>query len=316
MQRARTHSAMPPTAAKPAAFSGQPLRGILLLVLSVSTLSCLDGSGKWVMSAGVPLLVLCWVRYVVHLVLVLGLILPSRGMAILRAKRPRDQILRGAAMFCSTLMFFNTLRYLHQAEATAINFLAPLMVLLAAPWILREPTRLSRWVACGFAFAGVLIIIRPGGGLDPVGVVSGLLTAVCFAAQFILTRRVAADDPYTSLIWSGAVGAICLTAASPFIIPMAAPALAQLSLPNWLLLLSTGLSGALGHLLQISAYRNAPASMLAPFIYLQIVSATAVGWLFWGHFPDALTWLGIAIICASGIVIGMLEWRRARPVAA
>ena len=73
-----------------------------------------------------------------------------------------------------------------------------------------------------------------------------------------------------------------------------------------------GITGGLGHLFQIAAYRRAPASTLAPFVYLQIISATAVGWLVWGHFPDALTWLGIAIICASGICIGVVEWRRGR----
>ncbi|SPU50998.1 DMT family transporter [Bordetella trematum] len=296
----------------PAAAAGKPLLGILLLILSVTTLSCLDGSGKWVMSAGVPLLILCWVRYVVHTGLVLGLVLPARGRSVLRARLPRDQLLRGAAMLCATLMFFNTLRYLHQAEATAINFLAPMLVLLVAPWLLREPPRLSRWIACAVAFAGVLIVIRPGGGLDPIGVLSGLGTAVCFAAQFILTRRVAADDPYTSLIWSGAIGTACLTLMLPFTLPAALPVLTELSGATWALLLSTGVSGAMGHLLQIQAYRHAPASTLAPFVYLQIVSATAVGWLFWGHFPDALTWAGIAIICASGVVTGMLEWRRVR----
>lgn len=311
MQQARAGLGTPSGLSTSQAAASRPLVGVLLLILSLWTLSCLDASGKWVMAAGVPLLVLCWVRYVVHLILVTTLIVPARGKGILRAKRPRDQILRGAAMFCATLMFFTTLRYLHQAEATAINFLAPLIVLSVAPWILREPPRLSRWIACGVAFLGVLIVIRPGGGLDPVGVVFGLLTALCFAAQFILTRRVASDDAYTSLIWSGLVGTACLTAALPFILPPALPVLAQLSPLNWLVLVSTGLSGALGHLLQIAAYRNASASTLAPFVYLQIVSATTMGWLLWGHFPDALTWLGIAIICASGIVIGMLEWRRA-----
>ncbi|KDC11700.1 EamA-like transporter family protein, partial [Bordetella bronchiseptica E012] len=235
------------------------------MILSMWTLSGLDASGKWVMAAGVPLLVLCWVRYLVHLVLVLTLVLPARGLRILRATRPREQIVRGAAMFCATLLFFTTLSYLPQAEATAINFLAPLIVLSIAPWVLKEPPRLSRWVAAGVAFLGVLIVIRPDGGLHPLGVMFGLLTACCFAAQYIATRKVAGDDPYTSLIWSGAVGALCLTAALPLILPPALPVLRELSLGNWLLLLSTGVSGALGHLLQIGAYRNAAASTLAPF---------------------------------------------------
>lgn len=293
-----------------------PMIGVLLLVLSMWTLSCLDASGKWVMNAGVPLLVLSWVRYAIHLVLVLALVLPARGVRVLRSTKPREQLIRGGSMFLATLMFFTTLSYIPQAEATSINFLAPLLVLSLAPWILKEPARMSRFVAAGIAFVGVLIVIRPGGGLHPVGTIFGLLTACCFTAQFIATRRVAGDDPFTSLIWSGAVGTICLTLALPFILPPALPVLQALSAFDWMVLISTGITGCVGHLCQIAAYRRAPASTLAPFIYLQIISATSVGWLVWGHFPDPLTWLGIAIICASGVGIGMIEWRRSRALGA
>lgn len=293
-----------------------PMIGVLLLVLSMWTLSCLDASGKWVMNAGVPLLVLSWVRYAIHLVLVLALVLPARGVRVLRSTKPREQLIRGGSMFLATLMFFTTLSYIPQAEATSINFLAPLLVLSLAPWILKEPARMSRFVAAGIAFVGVLIVIRPGGGLHPVGTIFGLLTACCFTAQFIATRRVAGDDPFTSLIWSGAVGTICLTLALPFILPPALPVLQGLSAFDWMVLISTGITGCVGHLFQIAAYRRAPASTLAPFIYLQIISATSVGWLVWGHFPDPLTWLGIAIICASGVGIGMIEWRRSRALGA
>lgn len=311
----RAFTAPAPTGPQSGARPTRPLVGIVLLILSAWVLSCLDASGKWVMEAGVPLWLLCWVRYLVHLLLVLALVLPRRGLGVLRSVRPREQLLRGGSMLLATMAFFTTLSYMPQAEATAINFLAPLLVLALAPWVLKEPPRISRWVAAAIAFGGVLIIVRPGGGLHPLGVMFGLLTACCFAAQFIATRRVARDDPYTSLIWSGAVGTVCLTLALPVILPPALPVLAELSAVNWLLLISTGVSGALGHLLQIGAYRNAPASTLAPFVYLQIVSATAVGWMFWGHFPDSLTWLGIAIICTSGIGIGVLEWRRSRVAA-
>ncbi|MGN6660442.1 MAG: DMT family transporter [Achromobacter mucicolens] len=293
-----------------------PMIGVLLLVLSMWTLSCLDASGKWVMNAGVPLLVLSWVRYAIHRVLVLALVLPARGVRVLRSTKPREQLIRGGSMFLATLMFFTTLSYIPQAEATSINFLAPLLVLSLAPWILKEPARMSRFVAAGIAFVGVLIVIRPGGGLHPVGTIFGLLTACCFTAQFIATRRVAGDDPFTSLIWSGAVGTICLTLALPFILPPALPVLQALSAFDWMVLISTGITGCVGHLFQIAAYRRAPASTLAPFIYLQIISATSVGWLVWGHFPDPLTWLGIAIICASGVGIGMIEWRRSRALGA
>jgi drug/metabolite transporter (DMT)-like permease len=301
--------AVPLSVSTPAYGAARPIAGIVVLVLSSWALSTLDASGKWVMGAGVPLLVLCWVRYVVHLLLVLGLVLPLRGKKVLRSVRPSAQIARGSVMLLATLSFFTTLHYLPQAEATAINFLAPLIMLALAPWVLKEPARLSRWVAAGVGFLGVLIIIRPDAGLDPVGTLFGLLTALLFAGQYIATRRVAFDDPFTTLVWSGAVGSLCLTVILPFMLPSVWPLLVALNGWQWLILVSTGFWGALGHLLQIQAYRYAPASVLAPFIYLQIISAAALGWLIWGQFPDAFSWLGIGVICASGMTIAVVEWR-------
>lgn len=292
----------------------KPVAGIVTLVFSTWALSSLDAAGKWVMAAGgVSLWVLCWVRYSVHLLLVLGLVLPLRGPRVLRSVRPRAQLLRGAVMLLATLCFFKTLSYLPQAEATAINFIAPLLVLALAPWLLKEPPRMSRWVAAAVGFLGVLIVIRPDAGLHPIGVLWGLGTAFTFAAQFMATRRVAVDDPMTTLVWSGAVGTVVLTATMPFLLPQALPVLRAMEPLHWLVLFSTGVFGALGHLLQIQAYRYAPASLLAPFVYVQIVAASSLGWLIWGQFPDAFSWLGIAVICGSGASLAAWEWRR-KPV--
>ncbi len=262
------------------------------------------------MAAGVPVLILVWVRYTVHLLLTLSLVVPSRGWGIVRSQNVTAQLMRAGIMLLATAMFFSTLQYLPMAQATAINFLAPLLVLMISPWLLHEPRHVSRWVAAGVAFLGMLIVIRPGGGLDPVGTVLGLLTACCFAGQFLATRRVARDDPLTTLIWSGMLGAVLLTLALPFLLPAALPALQTLGLLEWAVLISTGLSGALGHLFQIQAFRRAPASLLSPFMYVQIVAATTIGWLIWGDFPDRLTWVGIGIICLSGMTIAVVEWRR------
>ncbi|HZH56799.1 MAG TPA: DMT family transporter [Burkholderiaceae bacterium] len=290
----------------------RPLAGIVTLILSTWALSTLDASGKWVMGAGVSLWVLSWVRYSVHLLLVLGLVLPVRGPSVLRSVRPRAQLMRGGIMLLATLCFFKTLSYLPQAEATAINFLAPLIVLSLAPWLLKEPPRISRWIAAAAGFMGVLVIIRPGGGLDPLGVIWGLGTACTFAGQFMATRRVAVDDPFTTLIWSGGVGAVVLSASMPFILPAALPVMRELEPLHWLVLFGTGVFGAAGHLLQIQAYRYAPASLLAPFVYLQIVAAATLGWLIWGDFPDAVSWLGIAVICVSGATLAAWEWKTKR----
>ena len=162
-----------------------------------------------------------------HLVLVLALVLPARGLGVLRGGRASSCARRLDVPGHAHVLHHAELH--PQAEATAINFLA-LLLLSLAPWILKEPARLSRFVAAGIAFVGVIIVIRPGGGLDPTGTVFGLLTACCFAAQFIATRRVAGDDPFTSLIWSGAVGTACLTLAL-LILPPALPCCA--SCPCW-----------------------------------------------------------------------------------
>lgn len=290
--------------------SASPLVGIALLVLSSWALSSLDTSAKWIMAAGAPLLLLCWVRFTVHLLLVLMLVRPKSIKGILHTQRPYSQLLRGLVMLGATFSFFTALSYLPQAEATSIIFLAPLLVLATAPWILKEPAHLSRWLAALGGFIGILVIIRPGSGLDPIGTGFALLTAFLFATQYICTRRVAVDNPMTTLIWSGGVGAVCLTLGLPYILIEAYPFIQNFGPLEWLILLGTGFWGALGHLLQIQAYRQAPASLLAPFVYLQMIAAATLGWLVWGHFPDALTWLGIAIVCASGIIIGLIEWRR------
>ena len=287
-----------------------PLAGILLILASVFALATLDASGKWVMAAGVPLLVFCWFRYLVHFLLMLSVAVPAQGLSVFHTRHPKLQILRACAMLCATLTFFTTLKYLHQAEATAIIFLSPLLMLAIAPWLLGEPPKTSRWIAAGFGLLGVLIVIRPSAGLDQTGVIAGLVTACLFATQHLITRMVATDHAYTTSLWGSGIGTLALTLALPWTLTAALPSLRELELGYWLLMLSTGLSGGMGHLLQSMAYRRAPASTLAPFIYMQMIAAVTMGWLFWGHFPDGVTWIGIAVICTSGVLNSLNEWKQ------
>ncbi|MFV0282405.1 MAG: DMT family transporter [Castellaniella sp.] len=305
----------PPIAGTPAR---QTLVGVLLLVASMWALSGLDASGKYLMGPdpGVTLFVVCLVRYGVHTVLTMVTIIPARGWKALRCSRPQAQAARGLSMLAATMLFFTTLHYLPLSQATSINFLAPLIVLAIAPWALKEPPFLSRWIAAGVGLLGVLVVVRPGSGLDPAGTLFGLLTACALASQYIASRRVAVDDPYTTLIWSGAVGSAVMVLTLPFYWHDLVLLSGRLSLPQWLVLLGTGFWGCLGHFLQIQAYRRTPASLLAPFVYFQIVSAAALGWLIWKQFPDLVSWLGIAIVCASGITIGLIEWRRSHAARA
>ncbi len=288
----------------------KPFLGVACLLLSMLALTGLDATGKWVMATGVPLLFFCWIRYIVHFVLVLAIAAPSLGMTVFHSKQPKLQLMRAVAMLSATLTFFTTLSYLHQAEATALIFIAPLLMLLVAPWLLKERSYPSRWIAAGFGLLGIIIVARPGAGLPWTGVLYGLVTACLFTGQHLVSRMLAGDNALTTSLLSGAFGAIMLSFAMPVVLPQAWPMISSLSPSMWGLILLGGVYGGMGQLMQIQSYRFAPASMLAPFIYLQITFAATFGWLIWSHMPDGVTWIGIGIICASGVINSLVEWRR------
>ncbi len=287
----------------------RPLLAIVLLVVSTWALSTQEASGKWVMQMGLPLFVVMFVRYAVHVVLVLTITLPKMGTRVFRSHHYAMQIIRGSTSLFAILTIFMALSYLPQAETTAIFFLAPLLVLCIAPWFLAEPSRWYRWLAAFVGFVGVMVIVRPGAGLHPVGVIYALIGACVIAVQFLCTRKLAADHSMTTLLWTGLVGLLGGLILIPFKWHEGVAVLSDFAPWQWLLLFNIGICGTFGHLLQIKAYQHAPASLLAPFNYLQILSAAVLGLLIWGDFPDAWAWLGILIVCASGIVVTIVEWR-------
>ncbi|NBS96579.1 MAG: DMT family transporter, partial [Betaproteobacteria bacterium] len=233
--------------------------GIAQLFCALSVLSLLDVTGKKMIGIGVPVLMVGWFRYLSHLLLFCAVALPLRGRRLFLTQSLPRQATRGVLVALTTITFFSVLKRLPLAEATALNFLAPVMVLIASPWVLGEPLRWRHALGVLLGFGGMLIVIRPGGTLPLEGVLLGLLSAVILAAFQIATRRVAADDPITTNAYSGVFGTLVFTLALPWAGPW--PNLEPL---EWLLLFSTGASGALGHWLQIRAYRAAPASLLSP----------------------------------------------------
>jgi len=281
--------------------------GILLHIAGLWMLSTLDASGKLLVMAGIPVLMVSWVRYMVHTVIMTAVVLPQRGRAIFKTQSLSRQLVRGLLMIATTVLFFSVLGRLPLAEGTAINFLAPLLVMVMAPWLLHEPHRLHRWLGVLAGFAGMLIVVRPGAQLDPVGVALGLATALSFAFFQIATRRVAHDDPLTTNYYGGLIGTCGLTLALPWFWQVP-----DLPLWQWLLLLSTGVTGFLGHWLQIAAFRRSPATLLAPFSYLQIASAATLGWLIFGQLPGLTSWIGIALICLAGLGVVVAEGRLRR----
>ena len=153
-------------------------------------------------------------------------------------------------------------------------------------------------------FIGVLIIIRPGLGVMHWAAILPLGTAVCYALYQIMTRIAAAtEDTRTSLFWTSAVGVIVTSAAVPFWWTAPSPF-------AWTLMVGTGLLFGFGHYLLIKGFEVAPASMLAPFIYTQLIWVTIIGYIVFGNFPDGFTLLGGVVVIASGLYVWHRETRR------
>ncbi|ADJ63737.1 DMT family transporter [Herbaspirillum seropedicae] len=288
--------------------------GILFLISGLWTLSLLDTAGKLLALAGYHVVMIAWMRYTINLFFMAATLAPlyrrRHGRSILQSNRLGLQLGRGALLLGSTLIFFSVLKIVPLAEGTAMNFCAPLIVLAISPWLLGERSYLSRWIAVLVGFTGMLIVIRPSGDIPPYGVALGLISALTQALLSILNRKASqADNPMVTLFYGALVGSVVSTLLVPFFWTSHTPTMVELAI-----LVSTGITSTIGHFLQNSAYRHAEASVLTPFFYAQIISACGMGWLVFGQFPDRVTVLGIAIICASGIGIAYIEHKRAHPL--
>jgi drug/metabolite transporter (DMT)-like permease len=287
--------------------------GIACLVTGQWTLSLLDTAGKLLTQAGYHVVMIAWMRYTTNTLFMAVTLAPlyrhRTGKSILQSAQPKLQIIRALLLLLSTLVFFSVLKIVPLSEGTAMNFCAPLLVLAISPWLLGERSYPSRWIAVAVGFIGMLIVVRPGGGISPGGVALGMTSAAVFAVIVILTRKTnRTDDPFVTLFYGGLVGMLASSLIVPFFWTSHMP-----STREWLILASTGITSTIGHYFVNSAYKHAEASLLTPFSYLQIISATTMGWLVFNQLPDALTALGIGIICASGMGIAFVEHRRTHP---
>jgi drug/metabolite transporter (DMT)-like permease len=293
----------------------QHRRAIVLMTCALAILICLDASGKYLGQAGVPVAATTWSRYVGHLLVVLVLFYPRDGIKLFRPQRPMIQWVRGLLMVTVTLLYFAALKYLPLAEATALFFLTPIITTALAAWLLHE--RPSRWtlIAIALGFTGVLVVVRPGSELALTGVLLVIAAAFCNAGYQTLTRASSqrpkrstkqvterglndrTERVGTQLLYSGLVGTIVMTAALPFWwdsgwIPSA-------DTVTRVVFLGVGALGAFGHLLLIRAFTLAPASTLAPWMYVQLLWSALIGWFVFGHAPDWITVAGMLLIGLS-----------------
>jgi drug/metabolite transporter (DMT)-like permease len=286
-----------------------PLRAIGLIVVALLLFSCLDATAKY-LSAEHPVPQLVWARYFFHTLLMLAFLGPRRTGEIVKTGRLPLQVVRSTLLLLATLCFFTAISFIPLATATTIAFVSPLFVTALSVPILGERVGPRRWIAVAIGFLGVLLVIRPGIGDIHPAMFLPLGMAFFYGLYQILTRRLSdTEPPLTTLFYTATVGAALTTLFVPFF--WEAP-----STQAWLLMVAMGFFGGFGHLLLIQAFRYAPASMLAPFSYVQLVWVTILGFLIFGDLPDAYTTAGAAVIVGSGLFVFYREGVRARPAAA
>lgn len=275
----------------------QRLTGIALMCGAVACFACLDTSAKFLIGRIDPLEVV-WARYTSAFLLALAVSNPLTRPGLISTTRPALQVARSALLLGSTLLNFFALKFLQLDEALSILFSTPFLVAVLSGPTLGEWIGWRRWTAIGVGFLGVLVVTRPGiGSIHPAALLS-VASAFCYAIYSISTRVLArTDSSQTTLFYSNLVGALAMLPVMPFVWTAPREPLVII------LMIALGAFGSLGHGLLIAAHRLAPASVLAPFIYTQLVWVIAFGYLVFAHAPTGWTLAGSAIVIASGLYI-------------
>jgi drug/metabolite transporter (DMT)-like permease len=284
-----------------------PLRGILLMLAAALCFALLDATSKH-LSQTFPVPMLVWARYTLHFVLMLVFLAPSLRWKLVRTRRPVLQVVRALLLVGVTGFAMAAFRFLPLAETTALLFITPLIVALLAGPCLGERLRPLHWGASLCGFAGALLVARPGGAFNLTGILLVVAAAACYSIYQIQTRQLSpSEDTLTMLFYTALVGTLSMSLGAPLYWDGTLP-----DLPQGLMIASLGIYGGTGHYLLIKAFRFAPATTLSPFLYVQLIWAALLGWLFYDHWPDATTLAGMAVIAASSITLALTQ----RPAAA
>lgn len=268
-------------------------RAVGLVLLAMVFFAAYDALSKH-LTASYPVTELLWVRYLTHAVLMLVIFGPGMGARLIKTAQPAAQIMRALLLVAVTFLFMNGLRFVGLAEATAINFLAPLVVTALSAPLLKEKIGFRSWLAVFCGFVGVLMIVRPSADLN-MGALFPLSSAICYGLYQIMSRKFAGSEhPVTTHFILGAVGlaVTSLTWQSSWIMPTTS------DLP---LVVALGITTGIGHFLLIKAFEHLSPASAAPFTYTHLIWAVLLGYLLFGETPGLLSLLGMLTIAAGGL---------------
>ncbi len=280
-----------------------PLRGVGLYCLALVLFVGMGSLAKTLASI-YPVEQVIWARYFFHVLLIM-LMFPRRIGSLFRTQRLGLQITRSVVVFAATAFGFTSLSIMPMAEVSAIGYVAPLMVTIMSFLILKEKVGPRRLLAVAIGFVGVIVILRPDQANFSLWSLLPLAMASCYATFMVMTRLIrGAAPPINSLFYTAIVGAVVATVPLPFIWQNPEPL-------HWLMFAGMGVIGGTGHFLMIKAFEQAEASMIAPFVYTELLWSIAAGALFFGELPGIGMLAGAAVIMGSGLFILYREQRAA-----
>ncbi|MGJ8584993.1 MAG: DMT family transporter [Marinosulfonomonas sp.] len=291
----------------------RPFLGIMLMLGFCMLAPAGDAIGKY-LSDKIPLLQIVFARFAVQAIVLMPFVwLSDRSLAMSRRTR-RLVMARSLLHIMGVGLMYLSVRYLPLADAVAIAFVMPFIMLLLGKTVLNEEVGIHRLAACGVGFAGTLLVIQPNfvdvglAALLPVSV------AIVFALFMLVTRQVAKDiDPVPLQAISGIYASVLLLPALvllPQLTPLEGAILPET--PLILLMLCLGVIGSVAHLLMTGSLKFAPSATLAPMQYLEIPFATFAGWLVFNELPNGLAAIGIVITISAGLYIVAREQIKAR----
>ena len=278
--------------------------GIVYMALGVSLLPVMNAVAKS-LAADYPTSQVVWARFLGHVLWMALFFAPIVGAALIRTNRPREMLGRSLVFFASNFLFIAALPYIQLATASAIMFTTPLVVVALSAPLLGERVGPWRSAAVVAGFFGALVIIRPGTTVFQPAAILTLASALCFALYQIWTRRLARfERPQTLIIYTALTGAVIMSIVIPW------TAIPPADIADTLKFIGVGLLGGAAQYLIIRALERAPASVVSPIGYAELIAAVALGYVLFDDLPDELTWLGAILIVTSGLVVALRERRR------
>ncbi|NKB39296.1 MAG: EamA family transporter [Gammaproteobacteria bacterium] len=273
-----------------------PMIGIAFALAGTVLFSMGDSIGKW-LTADYPVMQIAWIRSCSGLLLIGSFALFTGRLQQLKTSHPRDHVIRSFMSAGTIIFIFYALKSIPVAEYVSLTFAAPFLIALFSPMVLQEKVSLHSWMAIGVGFIGILFVMRPTPDHFHIAHLASLSVAASIAALTLTARLMAKTESAVALnfyIYPANIFISAWWALDGWVAP---------SLHDWILFLLLGVSAtsALGCFIQ--ALRYAKPSVVAPIDYARMLWMVGLGYLVWGEVPETMTWIGIAIIVASGIYV-------------